>query len=204
MNHAREVRIVIPMKPKNKIKLSTNFVEPRNEIWREGTAKSFRRNIKFVEKRGLSPSCCLTTFWKNCIKNTIYRDVTKVKYSCQIYQIMSSLLLRVSEANEVPIKESYMGHPDDIKKSSKTCQKIGQNWNRFLWPFYDNLKHLKRWTSPTRPGSTVPLFNGLFLGKYIRWRSEILTRSPFKSSTCDFKLWNWYLWRFGTMRFSAK
>ena len=42
--------------------------------------------------------------------------------------------------------------------------------------------------SQTRPGSTVTLFDGLFLGKYKRWGREILTQPLFNSSICAIKI----------------
>ena len=49
------------------------------------------------------------------------------------------------------------------------------------------------WPDPTRPGPTVTLFHGLFLGKYKRWRREILTQPLFKTLIYAIKNWNRYL-----------
>ena len=40
---------------------------------------------------------------------------------------------------------------------------------------------------------TVMLFDGLSLGKYERWRREILIQPLFKSSIYAIKIWNRYL-----------
>ena len=39
-----------------------------------------------------------------------------------------------------------------------------------------------------QPDPTVTLYDGLFLGKYKRYRSKILTEPSFKSSICDIKI----------------
>ena len=51
-----------------------------------------------------------------------------------------------------------------------------------LGPFLESFKTMNR------PGPTVMLFGGLFLGKYERWNDEILKKSSFKFSICTFKI----------------
>ena len=59
----------------------------------------------------------------------------------------------------------------------------------------ESFKAMNR-TDLTRPNPTVPLIDGLFLGKYIRYGREILTLTLFKSSICVIKIWNKYLRQF--------
>ena len=54
-----------------------------------------------------------------------------------------------------------MGRPVIIQSALKPFRKLGNNWNKVLWPFLDKPNHLKRWIGPT-----VTLFDGLFVIKY--------------------------------------
>ena len=49
----------------------------------------------------------------------------------------------------------------------------------------------------TRPDSIMTLFDGLFIGKYQRYKREILTQSSFKSKNCVINIWDLSFWYFG-------